>query len=546
MLIKRRAGRTLALFTSRRAMHAAVEALGTDWTCPLLAESDLPKPALIEAFRSDEATCLFATLGYWQGVDVPGPTLSLVTLDRIPFPRPDEPVLQARRERAGSGAFSVVDLPRAGTLLAQGAGRLIRSAHDRGVVAVLDSRLATARYRGALLARVPPMKRTVDRDEVVAFLGQIAAGPEQDRRPASRPAPVLKNPGSSRPSGYDGRLMGQRQPRPTAVVPMSSLRRLLGPRVRRRRRRPMSADPLVSVVLATNRNGPFLADTLRSLAAETYDQWELILVDDGSPDPAAIEATAAGIDGATVIHQSNAGVSVARNVGIAGSRGKYLAFLDDDDLWAPERLELQVAALESQPSAVASYCQLDFIDQHGTILGTGHLGPGDFHSILRGDTTTPIPTLLVARRALHRVGMFHPMLPPAEDLDLIYRLVRTGPFVFVPDVLVHYRRHVANESGDLCGASLASRRALTVQQWWSARRGETEVLQDLRVGLRHSRRYWTDQLVREAVREARLGHLSKAGHYATFVARHDLANGLRAVTEAARRTLSSSPAQTDG
>jgi len=175
LLIGAAGGRTLALFTSWRAMHAAVEALRDRLDVPLLAQSDLPKPALVEAFRSDEATCLFATLGYWQGVDLPGRTLSLVTLDRIPFPRPDDPVLQARRERAGSGAFNVVDLPRAGTLLAQGAGRLIRSAHDRGVVAVLDSRLATARYRGALLARVPPMRRTVDRDEVVGFLAEITA-----------------------------------------------------------------------------------------------------------------------------------------------------------------------------------------------------------------------------------------------------------------------------------------------------------------------------------------------------------------------------------
>ena len=129
---------------------------------PVLAQSDLPKPALVEAFRADESACLFATLGFWQGVDVPGRTLSLVTIDRIPFPRPDDPVLEARRERAGPGAFGAVDLPRAGTLLAQGAGRLIRSAADRGVVAVLDSRLATARYRGALLARVPPMKRTLE------------------------------------------------------------------------------------------------------------------------------------------------------------------------------------------------------------------------------------------------------------------------------------------------------------------------------------------------------------------------------------------------
>ena len=174
-LIVAAGGRTLALFTSWRAMRGAVEALSDRLPFPILSQSDLPKPALVEAFRRDEATCLFATLGFWQGVDVPGPTLSLVTIDRIPFPRPDDPVLEARRELAGPGAFGRVDLPRAGTLLAQGAGRLIRSSTDRGVVAVLDCRLATARYRGALLERVPPMKRTLDRDEVVAFLEGIAA-----------------------------------------------------------------------------------------------------------------------------------------------------------------------------------------------------------------------------------------------------------------------------------------------------------------------------------------------------------------------------------
>ena len=172
-LITAAGGRTLALFTSWRAMNAAVDALRERLDYPILSQSDRPKAALVEAFRASEPTCLFATLGFWQGVDLPGRTLSLVTLDRIPFPRPDEPVLQARRERAGAGAFSAVDLPRAGTLLAQGAGRLIRNADDRGVVAVLDSRLATARYRGALLARVPPMRRSVDRAEVVAFLGRI-------------------------------------------------------------------------------------------------------------------------------------------------------------------------------------------------------------------------------------------------------------------------------------------------------------------------------------------------------------------------------------
>ncbi len=170
-------GRTLALFTSWRAMTAAVAVLRERVSFPILAQSDLPKPALIEAFQSDDATCLFATLGFWQGVDIPGPTLSVVAIDRIPFPRPDDPVLQARRDRAGAAAFQVIDLPRAGTLLAQGAGRLIRSAEDRGVVAVLDNRLASASYRGVLLARVPPMRRVVDRREVEKFLQRHVAEP---------------------------------------------------------------------------------------------------------------------------------------------------------------------------------------------------------------------------------------------------------------------------------------------------------------------------------------------------------------------------------
>ena len=106
-LITAAGGRTLALFTSWRAMHAAVEALRNRLSVPVLAQSDLPKPALVEAFRTDEPTCLFATLGFWQGVDVPGRTLSLVTIDRIPFPRPDDPVLQARRDRAGSGRLQL-------------------------------------------------------------------------------------------------------------------------------------------------------------------------------------------------------------------------------------------------------------------------------------------------------------------------------------------------------------------------------------------------------------------------------------------------------
>jgi len=176
-LIRAAGGRTLALFTSWRAMTAASEALRERLPgFELLAQSDLPKPALIRAFMEDEAASLFATMGFWQGVDVPGRSLSLVVLDRLPFPRPDEPLMQARRDKAGAAAFRVVDLPRAATLLAQGAGRLIRSSTDRGVVAVLDPRLAKSKsYRWDLLRALPPMKRTKDLDAVREFLSTVLA-----------------------------------------------------------------------------------------------------------------------------------------------------------------------------------------------------------------------------------------------------------------------------------------------------------------------------------------------------------------------------------
>ncbi len=172
-LIRVAGGRTLALFTSFRRMELAATLLEGTLPGPLLRQGDLPKPALVAAFAGDESASLFATMGFWQGIDVPGRTLSVVAIDRLPFPRPDEPLWKARRERAGGRAFALVDVPRAATLLAQGAGRLLRTAADRGVVAVLDPRLARAGYRGDVLLPMPPLKRSVSRDEVAAFLSDL-------------------------------------------------------------------------------------------------------------------------------------------------------------------------------------------------------------------------------------------------------------------------------------------------------------------------------------------------------------------------------------
>ena len=171
-------GRTLALFTSYDAMDRAAEAVREITGLVVYTQRDLPKQELMRRFAEQEESCLFATMGMWQGVDVPGRSLSLVVVDRIPFSRPDEPLMSARRQRCGSAAFRKIDVPRAATMLAQGIGRLIRSADDRGVVAVLDSRLATAGYRQDLLRGLPPFRRTIDIDEVEVFLAGIRRSAE--------------------------------------------------------------------------------------------------------------------------------------------------------------------------------------------------------------------------------------------------------------------------------------------------------------------------------------------------------------------------------
>lgn len=172
-------GRALVLCTSWRAVHAYSALLRERTDHVVHVQGDDPPGQLIERFTGDETSCLVATRAFWMGLDVPGPSCVLVVIDRLPFARPDEPLEQARREVAeqeGGNGFMDVDLPAAALVLAQGAGRLIRGHADRGVVAVLDRRLATARYRTVLLEALPPMRRVVESDVVTAFLASVTSG----------------------------------------------------------------------------------------------------------------------------------------------------------------------------------------------------------------------------------------------------------------------------------------------------------------------------------------------------------------------------------
>ena len=175
-LVTAAGGRTLGLFSSMRAARAAADAMAERLSTPVLCQGDDNTAALVEQFTADPETSLFGTLSLWQGVDVPGPSLSLVIIDRIPFPRPDDPLMSARQRAVAAGGgngFMAVAASHAALLLAQGAGRLLRGVDDRGVVAVLDSRMATARYGGYLRASLPPFWPTTDAEAVRAALTRL-------------------------------------------------------------------------------------------------------------------------------------------------------------------------------------------------------------------------------------------------------------------------------------------------------------------------------------------------------------------------------------
>jgi len=181
-LIDAAGGRTLALFSSWRGVEAAdihLRKVLAELPIKIITQKrgDAVGP-LVERFANDETSVLLGTMSLWQGVDVPGSACILVCIDRIPFPRPDDPVMSARAAQAdasGGSGFMQVSLPRAALLLAQGTGRLIRSIDDRGVVAILDSRIMTKRYGATLLNSMPPLWRTSDKAIVRQSLERLAS-----------------------------------------------------------------------------------------------------------------------------------------------------------------------------------------------------------------------------------------------------------------------------------------------------------------------------------------------------------------------------------
>lgn len=210
-------------------------------------------------------------------------------------------------------------------------------------------------------------------------------------------------------------------------------------------------NPLVSVIIPTHNRGQFLDDAIQSALNQSWPHSEIIVVDDGSTDDTRERVLAYGPP-VRYLYQPNQGAGAARNTGIAHSRGEYIAFLDDDDIWLPQKLERQVGALVTDPDAVA-YCLCAYVDQARNLL------PEEPRRIVvNGDVLTRCPeecwvapsAMMIPRSCIEKAGMFDPSLRACEDWDFCVRLVMAGyTFANIPEVLVHKRLHSTNLGGNL-------------------------------------------------------------------------------------------------
>ncbi|WP_345752384.1 glycosyltransferase family 2 protein [Microbacterium rhizophilus] len=249
-------------------------------------------------------------------------------------------------------------------------------------------------------------------------------------------------------------------------------------------------DPRVSVVVATNRVSPYLREALESAVAQTHPAVDILVVDDGSPDAAAVAAAASAV-GARTVRIPPSGVSIARNVGAAEVTGDYVVFLDDDDRWHPERLRRQVAALEEDPGAVASYCGMRTVDA----TGRRELAPADQVAVTsrldvaRRITGIILPNLVIRRASFDAVGGFHSRLALAEDLDLVLRLAERGSFAFVPERLVDYRATSTNTTRRHRELTRSIDRVLRLHRWSAVERGDAELVAAFDESLRGNARF---------------------------------------------------------
>jgi glycosyltransferase involved in cell wall biosynthesis len=273
-------------------------------------------------------------------------------------------------------------------------------------------------------------------------------------------------------------------------------------------------QPLVSIVLPTWRSSQYLMETLRSVQLQTLSEWELLVVDDGAPDQGWLEAQLAGIGHSRIVRQPHLGVAAARNAGCLAASGAFVTFVDDDDYWPENRLAVQLAALEEAGDAVCCYGQLVHVDASGVEFGDGPYPPSE---LARLPTGFCIGTTMVRRDMLPRSGWFNPLLPCAEDIDFSLRLTDAGPVVYIPQVLLYYRRHESNATGRATVARRYSRAVYEHHYRLANLRSDRQTMRALASTSRANEIYFA----KAALRAARRG-----------LAKRDLAAALREAADA--------------
>ena len=272
-------------------------------------------------------------------------------------------------------------------------------------------------------------------------------------------------------------------------------------------------SPLVSIVIPTHLSEPpFLAETLASVIGQEWATWEVIVVDDGSPDPDALRRLVSIDSRIGVVSSARGGVAQARNLGFEHARGDLVAFLDHDDIWYPNHLSTAIENLANNHAAVCSYSAFDVV--RGTAkepVRTDHQqGPVTRHTVLSGGNRPSITTMVIRRDAMAATGGFNPAFDGADDLDLVYRLVDQGPYVRADVVTVAYRSHDENWSKDSRAMASGFRRVLAANLDRVRAAGDVEAEADLEFLQHKLRPYLTRGAIVDAATAVRSHEFRRA------------------------------------
>lgn len=202
--------------------------------------------------------------------------------------------------------------------------------------------------------------------------------------------------------------------------------------------------PAVSVIVPAYNAMPYLKETVESVLNQTYTDFELLIINDGSTDTTSEWVSQVSDPRVKLISQNQQGVATARNKGIKHAQGEYIAFLDADDLWISTKLEKQIECLEKSPAAGLASCWINLIDEHGNLIGdtvTVQLREDTLENILLSNFIFCGSTPVVRRRCFETVGQFDQSLAPVEDWDMWIRIAFHYSFAIVKEPLLLYRQH---------------------------------------------------------------------------------------------------------